>query len=347
MKVFARKATALKYVKPSQIICNDNIKKYFIQNDYHAFAELISSTQCPCYYEFIAEDCPLNLFIDIEMYQDKHPEEFDTHNNIIKDILDRLRETFTNFKLQTIVLSSHHATKRSYHVIMRAFASDSNQVYYFRGVKKFKKLINQLFPQWTKGDKQIIDLSVYREGLFRTYKSSKEKENRPLIKDDLSDDFDILDTFVCYCPDYSDEHVIEQEIDLSKRDKECLWPTETDIIEPIQKDLKSIDKECIKHFVRREYNYKEADFRDIFIDKKFNCIVIALDDRFCHNVDREHKSNNQYIVIDTFSCKKKCHDEDCVDYKYKEIKFDKLPKEINEIILKCLKVNKHDRKGDR
>lgn len=337
MKVFARKATGLKYLKSNQILCNDNIKKYFIQDNYDLFADLIKNSSNPSYYEFIPETSYLNFFMDIEIYYDKNPEEFLNHVEIIKDITNNLREKFTrvDLSIQVIVLSSHNATKRSYHIIVRA--DNKGVKYYFKGVKKLKTIITKLFPKWCRETK-IIDTSVYREGLFRTYLSSKESENRPLVKDELGDEFDsIKDTFVCYCPQNSEDNIILAEIFIKGENE-----NKNEIIEPIQKDLKLIDKECIKHFIRREYNYKESDFRDIFIDKKINCIVIALDDRFCNNVDREHKSNNQYIVIDTFSCKKKCHDEECVDYKYKEIKFDKLPKEINEIILKCLKVNKHE-----
>ena len=36
----------------------------------------------------------------------------------------------------------------------------------------------------------------------------------------------------------------------------------------------------------------------------------------------------------------KCHDIDCKDFKHNEIKINSFPKELNEIILKCLRVNK-------
>ena len=94
--------------------------------------------------------------------------------------------------------------------------------------------------------------------------------------------------------------------------------------------------------MRKNYKYKSEDIREIIIDKNLNCIIVALTDTFCYNVEREHKSNNQYIVIDAYSSKQKCHDMDCKDFKHEEIKIVNFPKELNEIILKCLKVNKQE-----
>ena len=86
MKVFAKKATALKYLKPNTILCNDNIKKYFILKDYNSFMELIQTKTNPNYYEFIPETSTCNIFLDIEIYKDKNPNEWNNHNNIIIEI---------------------------------------------------------------------------------------------------------------------------------------------------------------------------------------------------------------------------------------------------------------------
>ncbi len=325
-KFFKRKQAALKHLKEDEILCNENITNYFILPDYQHFVKVIESYENPSYYEFIRESSFVCFFMDIEIHLERNPEEFANHDIIIQEIIRILRDKFAGAKV--ITLESHSDTKKSYHVILR------NGNDYFTNVKSIKKLVVMWFKDLVS--KRIVDTSVYREGLFRTYGSTKAGEDRKLIKSDVSDPFEFIDTFVCYCPNAVS---VESETDTSiLTEVEC----EKRQSPKHKSDLSSGDKQCIKHFIRREYNYKETDFRDIFIDKKLNCIVIALDDKFCHNMDREHKSNNQYIVIDTFSCKQKCHDSDCVDYKYKEIKFDKLPREINEIILKCLKVNKHE-----
>lgn len=333
MKVFAKKATALKYVKPNQIICNVDIKKYFLLSSYQEFAETIQKHTCPNFYEFIPENSFVNFFLDIEIHSETQQEYFNKCDEIMSEILNTLKLVFPQAQ-KTIVLQSHSKTKKSFHVIVRCDT-------FFYGVKNIKPLVIKLFPDLV--NLKIVDTSVYREGLFRTYLSTKTGENRPLVVCDLSDPFDMLDTFVCYCPNASKENLLVPVVDLVvDKVMEPEPEPEVEIIQPIQKELTAKDQEHIRHFVRREYNYREGDLREIFIDQSLNCIIIALLDKFCHNVDREHKSNFQYIVIDTFSCKKKCHDSDCANYKYNEIKFDKLPKEINEIILKCLKVNKHE-----
>jgi hypothetical protein len=358
MKVFAKKATVLKYLKPHQILGNDNIKKYFILNDYGAFAELITSSKSPCYYEFIPENAWVNLFMDIEIYQDKQPEAFEQHVTIISEILTTIRNTFEPFNLQIIVLQSHSAIKRSYHVIVRLHNDEGP--YYFKGVKNLKRVMTKLFPQWTNA--KVIDTSVYREGLFRTFSSSKANEERPLVRDQLSDDFELLETFVCNCPNANESKIfLPEQITFhntnnreiyqmdcndnnndSGNDNENVNDQDIEIIEPIQKDLTTRDQDIIKKFVRKNYKYRNADLRDVFIDRQLNCIIVALNDTFCHNIDREHRSNHQYIVIDTYSSKQKCHDTDCREYKLNEIKINQFPKEINEIILKCLKVNRQE-----
>lgn len=346
-KVFAKKATALKYLKPNQILCNDNIKKYFICKSHQEFQKVISESKSPSFYEFIPESSLVNLFFDIEIYNYNNPVEFENDVNIvqtIKNVLNRHFEALDlNFKF--IVLSSHNDIKRSYHIIIRAHDNEKN--YYFSGVKGLKNMISGLFPELTKD--KIIDLSVYREGLFRTYCSTKTGENRPLIKDQLSDDFDFLDTFVTYCPNSSEENMLSPKAFTGKSHTREVIETEvkevtevTDVIEPIQKELTQKDIEVIKKFIRKSYKYRDDHFREIFIDRALNCIIVSLNYKWCHKIDREHKSNNQYIVIDTYSSKQKCHDIECKDYKHEEIKINNFPKEINEIILKCLKVNREE-----
>jgi P4 family phage/plasmid primase-like protien len=200
-------------------------------------------------------------------------------------------------------------------------------------------LVSTAFPELV--GKKIVDQSVYREGLFRTYLSSKSGEARSLIKcNELSDNFETIDTFVA---NVQDECELIERSQFKKPVVEIQAVVEElDIIEPVQHELTKVDKDVIKKFVHKNYGQKQRDIRDIVIDRDHNCIVVALDDLFCFNVDREHKSNHQYIIIDTYSSKQKCHDLDCKDFKHQEIKIDKFPKELNELILKCLKINRQE-----
>lgn len=345
MKVFARKATAVKYLKDNQLIANNNIKKYFIINGYDEYIELIQRAgNSASYYEFIQEDTYINLFFDIEIYKETQPLEFEQHIDIVRNIKGKLQDVYGEFGLQLkfIVLKSHSDIKRSYHIIVRIFAQEFP--IYFRGVKQFKGPVINLFTELT--NKKIIDISVYREGLFRTYLSSKQDQNRPLVRDvELSDDFEPIETFVCYCPGANESNVVFMEQFTNKTTNKVVKETEEseiEVFEPFQKDLTDKDKDTVRKFVRKNYKYRNKDIREIVLNHELNCINVNLHDTFCFNMDREHKSNHQYIVIDAYSSKQKCHDMDCKEYKHNEISIAKFPKELNELLLKCLKVNKRE-----
>ena len=106
MKVFAKKATGLKYLKQNQILCNDNLKKYFIQDSYDLFADLIKNSYNPSYYEFIRETSVLKYFLDIEIYKSRNEIEYNNHVNIIKTIKDTLTRYLTKL-LGDIILRNN------------------------------------------------------------------------------------------------------------------------------------------------------------------------------------------------------------------------------------------------
>lgn len=359
IRYFSSKKSALKE-SIDKLLCNLDIKKYFILNDHLQFLQTILDTQPENrhFYEFINGKKPLNFFMDIEIYRSKNPDEYDNSEDIIKEIINKVN-SLGNINFKTIVLESHTSCdehelvelsdpKRSYHLIFRA----SNFIY-FDCVKSFKKIVENLFPELTK--KKIIDLSVYREGLFRTVYSTKSGESRYLtwnneLSSSFSEEKDLF-TFVTYTPGVNEENVIKLNKVLTETGSNAseagsdASETDSEVSEFSNRELEDLsdqDREIIKTFVRKNYRYRNSSFRDIFIDRSRNCIIIALDDTFCHNIDREHRSNHQYIVIDTVSSKQKCHDTDCSAFKMNEIPISKFPTELNEIILKCLKVNKRE-----
>ena len=360
--MYSSKKAALKQLGPNQILCNDNIKQYFILDDYNKFLDLINykvdktNDQYPNYYEFVPQQHFVNMFLDIEVYEAKTPDEFNTVDAIIFHIKEKLINFFgDDYTIRFIILSANSSSKYSYHIILRITTVDESlQTHlvpscgggaphvYFENVLVLKEIVSNLFPDLV--EKKIVDTSVYREGLFRTYLSSKSGEVRPLVKDILSDPFEPIETFVCYTDKNSEfviyDHVLGSKNLLDNFGTKCDVITESDlIIEPIQTELLDSDRKIITSFIRRSYKYKTGDIREIILDKKSNCIVVAVHDTYCYNIDREHRSNHQYIVIDTFSSKQKCHDPDCKDFKYNELKINP---ELNEIILKCLKVNKRE-----
>jgi P4 family phage/plasmid primase-like protien len=342
MKHFSSKAAALKNKNENQILCNENVFKYFLSSGYDEFADLIDANQRPQYYEYIQDNVPVHMFLDIEIYKDKNPTEYTNHvtivDGIIKTITDKVVDRSLH-KVQSIVLSAHSEVKKSYHIILRITDNASGKFICAPSVKAIKPFMTKHFGSLVKD--KIIDTCVYRAGLFRTYLSSKGGENRPLVKDDLSDPFITIETFVCH----TGEAPLTTSVVKSPKKRSSATKSNMSIDEmsqPTQKELTENDILIIKSFVKSQYKYRPDLIRDVILNSDLNCINVNLDDTFCWNINREHKSNHQYIVIDAVSSRQKCHDSECSDWKHNEITSENFPKEVNEIILKCLKMNKKE-----
>lgn len=341
------KKEALLLKKEGQVVYTKNLSKYYITDNHTSLLQIIQSQKKQAnIYEFISKNAIVNLFFDID-YQTQKEE--DSNNSsatlIVKEIIDTLRRLLSDYTLQFIILEAHSNTKESYHIIVRIRKDGKD--YFIPNVQTLKDWIPTIFPKLVQ--KKIIDISVYREGLFRTIYSTKFNENRPFVPSNLSDPFEDIQSFVTYFEsdetsadflllhELNNNHITQIQNETQTQQKD----TELDDTQQL-KELSDTDKDIIKKFVRKNYKYQTRDIREIFINKEVNCIVVALNDTYCYHVDREHKSNHQYIVIDVYSSKQKCHDLDCKDYKHNEIKINFFPKEVNEIILKCLKVNKQE-----
>jgi P4 family phage/plasmid primase-like protien len=288
------------------------------------FLDLITNDVPKDFYEYIPNNIPVPIFFDIEIYKDSSPY-FNTPEQFLNNLFDKLHNLFGS-KISKLVLESHSDTKMSYHVVIQLL-TDDNKYLLCKNVKDLKALHKQLNLDTFKdsNNKYLIDPSVYREGLFRTMYSSKIDENRPLIKSHLSDDFEDIYSFITY---------------YSTLEHELLDITKIPVTPPT--DLNDNDKNIINDFIASQYHHFPNKIRDIFIDTEHNCIIVALNIRFCHFINREHKSNNQYIVIDSTSAKQKCHDPVCNDQKHKEIRLESYPVDLSEVIKKYLRMNKQE-----
>lgn len=334
IKYYKNKHTAQKNLG-NRIICNRGITSYFVMDTYADFLDEITKAFPKNYYEYIPKDVPVRLFYDIEIYSGQS-EYFQNYNTILDTIHENVTRRFNDLNHKRIVLQSHSTSKLSFHVLY--ILRSNNSEYCFKNVSELKELYKafQLGEFKDKNNKYIIDPSVYREGLFRTIYSSKDLENRPLVKSGLSDDFDDLETFVC---NVSTDHVLIVENAQDTTPATITEHINSTTCSTTCEDLSESDKLIIKKFVQKDFYHMPGKVRDIFIDRTHNCIIVALSERYCTFVGREHISNNQYIVIDTVSAKQKCHDTECSALKHNEIKLPEFPKEINEIIKKCLRVS--------
>lgn len=367
--VYFDKATALNEsnnTNNNTLVCNKNIKQYFLTKDYQSFLKIIKKNKIKNYYEFIHAQNNVAFYFDIEIYKlqdesqnvllvSESEESINPKNDYFYDykiilqtcidsVYNLLITDFTNISIKKIILESHSDQKKSFHIILRIYDNDDGKEILFKNVSDLKKCYKKFgLDTFKRNDKYIIDPSVYREGLFRTIYSSKSGEKRPLLKSELSDDFDDLDSFVCYNSGnfkiYENSIEIIEENDITNVNEN----SGNDIlVVNVPEELNGNDKEIIKKFIQKEFHHFPNKIRDVFIDKNHNCIIVALIERYCPFVNREHRGNNQYVLIDTQSAKQKCHNIECNGDKYNEIKIKDFPKEINEIIKKCLKINKQE-----
>lgn len=366
LKFYKRKVTAVAKCKEktlkenssvsSCIVANKNITSYFIIDSYEDLLSTIKKSNIKDYYEFIPANVPINFFLDIEIYKESCPEYFDNPKFVIDYCTSKFKE-FTNelnVNLQTIILESHSDTKKSFHVIFRLKkVQDSSKQLLFENVLILKELYKKLKLDTLldNNNKHLVDPSVYREGLFRTLYSSKHNENRPLVRNEWSDDFTDIESFVCYKNESYEIRTLstinrrsEQEVDVLTLDdlEPNYQPSVQQSVVNVPEALNASDIATITRFVQNYMYHYPNKIRDVFIDERLNCIIVPLTERYCPFANREHRSNNQYIVIDTYSSKQKCHDLQCKEHKIHELKLEHYPKEINEIIKKCLKVNKQE-----
>lgn len=343
------KKDVLSKKNPTDIIYSRGLTKYYISPNHAHFLQTITSSVNKNFYEHITE--PINMFFDIEVYPGC--DYFHSPESLITILKNNIGESleFQPYEIKYVILESHSDSKRSYHVILRITNKNTSLPCMLSNLCDCKVVYDSLklyeYHAITHDDKEyyIFDPSVYRDGLFRTIYSSKPNEIRPFVLSELSDAIESeLDTFVCYSP--------SAEFEMVKFHTGCSQCNSNYIGQPIESDSSQIvssevlltedDHKQIIKYIRKNYGHKPKDIREIFIDNHYNCIVIALDEKYCEFIEREHKSNHQYIVIDIHSSKQKCHDKQCAENKHNEIRLQNYPKKILEIVKKCLIVNNHE-----
>lgn len=340
IRYFKSKAVAIKHCKDNFILANRQLSKYCVLNGYDQFVSLIENSTTKDYYEYISNKVPVCFFFDIEIYKDTSPHYYSNPNEIVSMCFDKVKSILPEqTTIKFIVLESHqHEIKKSFHIITRAIDKDDNEIM-FENVAALKTLIKSFGFDKIKDTKKrhLIDPSVYREGLFRTIHSSKKDENRPLIKchQYTTHSFTDIETFVCY---KSNNYVIFGEAQSITHENISIEINEPEIVN-VPQDLSEDDKKIIVKFVEDKFHQLPNKVRDIIVNEALNCIIVSLTEKYCQFVVKEHRNNFQYIIIDTSSAKQKCHNTECNEHKYNEVKLEQYPKEINQIIKKCLKVS--------
>jgi P4 family phage/plasmid primase-like protien len=340
--VYEKKSLALKVKKLDQIMYAEDCKRFSICDNYDELLQVIMSKTSPRIFEYVFANDPVNFFYDIEIKQSDNPIEYNDYTNVISNIFETTRSFFQNlnYQFKEIVLESHdnNMFKKSFHVIYRLSQHDSSVS--FKNVSICKNLANQLFPNLTA--KKIVDLSVYREGCFRTIYSTKINESRPFVRSKLGDqDYNDIETFIQYTHPRS---ILLEDLGLFKKvDKKKVEKNDDNNYSKVTLEVTLDDQYIISRFIKKEYNYNSDDIQTIELKSTF--IVVALKDKYCKRILDFHKSNNQYIVIDTKSSRRKCHDEDCKSLFFQSVEYSDFTSDLQDVIVRIFDVEKIEKES--
>ena len=217
----------------TQDVNTDGAKKFILYESYKKVKKNCLNNTKTNFYEFILEDTPVKLYLDIENNLKK-----DETDSLIKPDLKLIISIFKEkiYKLFNEIVeckyyildSSSSSTKYSYHIIFEFYNNENIQVLF----KNNKNLFN-LFND-TKGidyyKSLFIDTIIYTKNRqFRMINNCKYgKENiLKCINDtsscELINDSNILNTLVLY---YSKEHIIKEIEIKSKNEKKIKIDTE-------------------------------------------------------------------------------------------------------------------------
>ena len=275
---------------------------------YNELEKIVNENQNIC--EYISNKVPVNLYFDVDAEADSaeaDSAEADSAeaDSVVETIDDAVKKRFP-YKVKRILLSSHSESKISYHIIYRIVDSNGKPIL-FDNVTSVKNLCIELCLD------KIIDMSVYRDGLFRTYNSYKynEKEKRIFIKDSRSDDFLFKESFVCYA--INNAIIVNIPELLVEKPKGKIFKDDR-------------EKILLNSFIMKAYK------RNIYnIYNKGTYYIIRLTDTLCPFIGSRHKSNGQYIVFTDKNCFMKCLDEVCKDKIHNKLTTCKYSKELKEL----------------
>ena len=193
--MFKKKREIIEDKKPGEIVAAYGYDKYFVVSSHKELLDRIREDTTRCYFEHISRDIMVPLFFDLDIAKDKHPYEYEHFIKVVDQLRRTVVEDFPQYTYKWVILESHSEEKRSFHIIARIKDMENNNVY-FENCNSLKKYVTTKISKTMN----IVDTSVYRDGLFRTLYSSKPNERRPFVKSDISDEFDEIESFVTFTP---------------------------------------------------------------------------------------------------------------------------------------------------
>eukprot|EP01118_Nematostelium_gracile_P007315 TRINITY_DN2374_c0_g1_i1.p1 TRINITY_DN2374_c0_g1~~TRINITY_DN2374_c0_g1_i1.p1 ORF type:complete len:436 (-),score=94.88 TRINITY_DN2374_c0_g1_i1:207-1514(-) len=295
------------------------------------------------FYEIIVENKPSKIYFDVEFEYGLNPGL--VGENVI-DILKKLMcEMISSvFKIELDVtdfldLDSSTPKKFSRHLIINhnlCWFKDNIQVGLFIKwvVAQLQTMrtdpdIDSLFVKNAK-DKTVFvaDMAVYTKNRnFRIYGSSKIGKGIPLIVAEKNsfkffNEEDLFMTSLICKLDHPVSLLVFEEFNIVPH--LVSKPKKTDV-KPIEKKMgeKTTPFSSVDEFVKTLINFGNVEgyIRSWVFFKESKIITYNIgNNRFCHNINRQHKSNHTFIVADLERnvCYQKCHDPDCSNFRSNE-----------------------------
>lgn len=170
-----KKALAIQK-RNSKIIFARGYSNYATTSSYATLLN-ICKREKSCIFELVFADVPVPMYFDLE----SKDIECERAALLFADFKTQLNNCFCEYNKTVYILESHGEivnntyTKYSLHVICRLFNATNSEVL-FKNVKQLG-----LFVKLTLSS-TLIDLAVYREGLFRCVHSGKPRELTRLLK---------------------------------------------------------------------------------------------------------------------------------------------------------------------
>ncbi len=199
----------------TQDVNTDGAKKFILYESYKKVKKHCLNNDSTHFYEFILENTPVKLYLDIENNIKK-----DEQENLIKPDLKLIITIFKEkiYKLfndiihcKYYILDSSTSSKYSYHIIFEFFNNDNTQVL-FKNNKNLFNLFNDNIDYYKS---LFIDTSIYTKNRqFRMINNCKYGKtqvlkciNNTCFENDLINDTNILNTLVLY---YPNEHLVKE-----------------------------------------------------------------------------------------------------------------------------------------
>lgn len=318
-----------------------NGKRFFFIDKYWDIYQLYRTLNKPHVYEVIVEDRPCHLYFDVEYHFDEHPDcDGDgIVNKLINTVYERLHQVFgidQSSKCELIHLDATSPTKFSRHLIFRSdhFCFKNN-----RHVSTF--VHNEILsdPELSL----LVDPAVYsRNRNFRCVWSTKYANDDlyPLLPlDKAFHEFDSESDKLAFfkkslitnvganpnCLEYPEQDLIKWNTGQNTMTVSNGY--NGTIIIPSDLNCMGIEQFALSVFAPNAI-VKKAQY-----SVEFNTITFLIQGcRFCHRIEREHKSNSIYLVarLTSGTLVQKCFDPDCRGYESNSIK---IPEQIlNDLI---------------